>query len=93
MRTMARKVWIVTEMLLLFVAGPALLAKLVYERHIPLFMILPIVLVGLIALLLLPGQTGGTWRADLVRLPGQAHRIFHSGLVRALRRRAHAVRP
>ncbi len=40
---MARKVWIVTEMLLLFVAGPALLAKLVYERHIPLFMILPAV--------------------------------------------------
>ena len=55
----ARKVWIVTEMLLLFVAGPALLAKLVYERHIPLFMILPIVLVGLIALLLLPGQAAG----------------------------------
>lgn len=67
MRTMARKVWIVTEMLLLFVAGPALLAKLVYERHIPLFTILPIVLlVGLIALLLLPGQAGGTWRSDLV---------------------------
>ena len=34
-------------------------------------MILPIVLVGLIALLLLPSQNGGTWRADLVRLPGR----------------------
>jgi hypothetical protein len=70
-RALSWKVWIVTEMLLLFVAGPALLAKLVYERHIPLFMILPIVLVGLVALLLLPGQAGGTWRADLVRLPGR----------------------
>jgi len=69
LRATARKVWIVTEMLLLFVAGPALLAKLVYERHIPLFMILPAVFAGLIALLL--SQSDRTWRADLARLPAR----------------------
>ncbi len=64
---MARKRWIVAEMLLLFVAGPALLARIVYERHIPLFVILPLVFAGLIALLL--RQSDRTWRADLVKPP------------------------
>ncbi len=67
MQAIARKEWIVGEMLLLFVAGPALLAMLVYKRHVPLMAMLPFVFAGLMALLL--RQSDRTWRADLVRLP------------------------
>lgn len=58
---------LIAEMLLLFVGGPALLAKLVYERHIPLFIILPFVFTSLLALLY--SQSDKTWRADMARLP------------------------
>ncbi len=68
MRAIAWRAWIVAEMLLLFAGGPVLLAKLVYERHISLFVILPFVLGGVISLLL--AQGGRALRADLLRLPG-----------------------
>ena len=58
--------WIVGEMLLLYVAGPALLSWLVYRQHVPLLLILPFVF-ALIALLL--HQSDQTWRADLATLP------------------------
>ena len=67
MQVTARKEWIVGEMLLLFVAGPAFLSWLVYQWHVPLPAILPIVFAGFIAVLL--RQADRTWRADLVRLP------------------------
>ena len=69
MQIAARKAWIVGELLLLFVAGPALLAILVYARHVPLIAILPFVFAGLIAIFL--RQSDQTWRADLVRLPSR----------------------
>ena len=38
-------------MLLLFVAGPTVLARLVYDQHIPLLVVLPFVFAGLMTLL------------------------------------------
>ena len=49
-------------MLLLFLAGPAILATLVYERHVPLI-VLPFVFAGLMMLLF--RQSDQTWRGDL----------------------------
>jgi hypothetical protein len=54
-------------MLLLFVAGPAVLARLVYDQHIPLLVMLPVVFGGLLTLLL--RQSDQTWRSDLLTLP------------------------
>ncbi len=69
MQVTARKEWIVGEMLLLFVAGPALLAAAVYRWHVPLIAMLPFVFAGFITILL--RQSDQTWRADLVRLPSR----------------------
>jgi hypothetical protein len=55
------------EMLLVFVAGPAVLARLVYDRHIPLLVILPVIFAGLMTLLF--RQSDQIWRGDLLRLP------------------------
>ncbi len=68
MRAIAWRAWLIAEMLLVFVGGPVLLARLVYERHISLFAILPIVFAGLAVLLLALG--GRDLRASLARLPG-----------------------
>jgi len=67
MHAIAYKGWRIGEMLLVFVAGPMLLARLVYDRHIPLLFILPVVFVGLVTVLL--RQSDQTWRGDLIRLP------------------------
>jgi len=67
MQAIAFKGWTIGEMLLLFLAGPAILAMLVYERHVPLLIVLPFVFAGLMTLLL--RQSDQTWRADLARLP------------------------
>ncbi len=50
-----------------FVAGPAVLAKLVYDRHILLLVILPVVFASLMTVLF--RQSDQTWRSDLLRLP------------------------
>ncbi len=55
------------ELLLLFVAGPVAIYYAVYVRKVPLFAILPAILIGL--LLFLIRQPDQTWRRDLVRRP------------------------
>jgi uncharacterized protein len=66
-QAIAYRRWSIGEMLLLFVAGPAVLARLVYDQHIPLLVILPIVFAGLMTVLF--RQSDQTWRGDLLRLP------------------------
>jgi CAAX protease family protein len=66
-QAIAYRGWSIGEMLLLFVAGPAVLARLVYDQHIPLLVILPVVFGGLMTLLF--RQSDQTWRSDLLRLP------------------------
>jgi hypothetical protein len=66
-QAIAYRGWSIGEMLLVFVAGPAVLARLVYDRHIPLLLILPVVFAGLVTLLL--RRSDQTWRGDLMRLP------------------------
>jgi uncharacterized protein len=61
------RVALLGEMLLLFVGGPFLLSYLVYERHVPLFIVLPFVLAGFLTLLF--RQRDQSWRADLARVP------------------------
>lgn len=73
MQLAARKKWLIGEMLLLYVAGPALVSVAVYQLHVPVIAILPFVFAGLIAVLL--RQSDRTWRADLVRLPSR-HDVF-----------------
>jgi hypothetical protein len=77
-QAIALRVWIVTEMLALFLAGPAFLAMLVYKRHVPLVMVLPFVFAGFFALLL--RQSDQSWRADLVRLPSRRDVLAILGL-------------
>ena len=67
MQAISYRGWSFGEMLLLFVAGPMVLAKLVYDQHIPLLVILPVVFGGLMTLLF--RQSDQTWRSDLPRLP------------------------
>jgi len=54
-------------MVLLFAGGPFLLYYVVYERHVPLLIVLPFVLA--VFLTLLVRQRDQNWRADLVRAP------------------------
>jgi hypothetical protein len=54
-------------MLLLFVGGPLLISYLVYDRHVPLFFVLPFVLAIFLTLLL--RQRDQSWRADVARAP------------------------
>lgn len=69
MQAEARGIRTVGEMLLLYAGGPLLLYYLVYERHIPLFIILPFVFAGLTAILFM--QSDQSWRGDLRRLPSR----------------------
>jgi len=50
-QAIAYRGWSIGEMLLLFVAGPTVLARLVYDQHIPLLVVLPFVFAGLMTLL------------------------------------------
>jgi uncharacterized protein len=54
-------------MLLIFAGGPILLSYLVYQRHVPLFIVLPFLLAGFLTLLVRQRSQG--WRADLARAP------------------------
>jgi uncharacterized protein len=69
MQAVARSRLVIGEMLMLFAGGPAILYYLVYERHVPLLILLPFVFAGLLTLLL--RQSDQSWRRDLGRLPGR----------------------
>ena len=76
MQAIALRVWIVAEMLALFVAGQALLGVLVYQRHIPLVMILPFVFAGFFALLLRRSRIGPGATTCAAAIPAQ--RLCHT---------------
>ncbi len=63
--TVRARVWLTIEMLLLYIASPLLVYSLLYDHHIPLFTIFPVIFAAFVIILTL--DSGFSWRESLSR--------------------------